>query len=85
MRELRCHQPNCGSTDLILREAFLSYGEYDEGLLINDAGHIEARGESILSNGSIQPQMTEIECRSCGHAWHPRRTFDGAQSQEGRP
>ena len=76
-RQLRCHR--CRSAELVLHEAYLEHSAWDGGLFINGQGRIEARGAGYLSPGEIQPQLTEIECRSCGHRWHPRRTFAGPE------
>ena len=80
MRRLKCHR--CGSSDLVLREVRFEHAEYDGGLFVNERDRIEARGEGIYSPGEIQPHLTLIECRGCGHEWHPRRWFDGIQPEE---
>jgi ribosomal protein L37E len=74
-KPLRCHR--CGSADLALLEIYHECGVYDEGLYLDADGAIRAHGSAVLSQGEIQPQLTEIECRACGHAWHPRRRFAG--------
>jgi len=76
-RRLRCHR--CGSSDLILREAWLEHAEYDGGLYIDQDGRIEADGEGFFSGGEIQSHLTEIECDGCGHVWRPRRAFSGSK------
>lgn len=75
-RPLRCHR--CGSADLALNEIIHECARYDEGLYLDADGAIRARGDAVLSPGEIQPELTEIECLSCGHSWRPRRRFAGA-------
>ena len=71
-KQLRCH--HCGSVQLTLKEAHYEWGEWSDGLFIED-GVILAMGEATFSAGDPEPKLTEIECGDCGHAWHPRREF----------
>jgi hypothetical protein len=75
-KQLRCHR--CGSGDLVLREAHLEYGEWQDGLVVNAKGEIQAQGEAVFNPGDPVPGLTEIDCQDCGHCWHPRREFTGA-------
>ncbi len=74
---LRCHR--CGSADLALNEVIHEHARYEEGLYLDEAGAIRARGEAIFSPGDPQQHLTTIECNDCGHSWHPRRNFAGAE------
>jgi hypothetical protein len=72
---LRCHR--CRSMNLILRETRYDHAEFNGGLFIRDDGKLAALGDGYFSPGDVQPKLTEIECESCGHSWHPRRDFAG--------
>lgn len=78
MRKLRCH--HCGSADLVLLETRYEHAEYDGGLLVNDEGDLEARGEAFYTAGDVQDRLTRIKCDSCGRSWHPRRPFAGMRA-----
>jgi hypothetical protein len=73
-KPLQCHR--CRSASLLLRETRYEHAEYDGGLFVDD-DMIRACGDGIFTPGEIQPKLTVIECQDCGHAWHPRRGFDG--------
>lgn len=77
VRQLKCHR--CGSADLVLHETRFEHAEYDGGLFVNENGHIEARGIAYFEAGEIQPSLTLIDCATCGHEWHPRRSIDGVE------
>lgn len=77
MRQLKCHR--CGSPELVLYETYHEHGQYDGGLFVNDEGQIQARGGATMRQGEVQPNLTRIECESCGHDWHPRRPFTGGE------
>lgn len=70
-RQLACHR--CHSPDLVLVEAFLTCATWSDGLTLTDDGRIRLRGEAYFRRGEIQPALTEINCKACGHSWHPRR------------
>jgi hypothetical protein len=66
----------------VLYETHYEHAEFDGGLFINEEGSIEARGDGYFTAGEIQAALTRIECLSCGHEWHPRRTFAGTMLKE---
>jgi hypothetical protein len=80
MRQLKCHR--CGSADLTFFEAYIEHGEFDGPLFVNDKGNIETHFSGCFTQGKPQPHLNRIECGACGHAWHPRRHYDGS-GQEG--
>jgi hypothetical protein len=77
-RMLRCHR--CRSMRLILREPHYEWAEYDGGLFIREDGQIAALGDGCFDAGDPERKLTEIECESCGHTWHPRRVFAGTDA-----
>lgn len=76
-KPLCCHR--CGSAELALNEVIHEHARYQEGLFIDESGAIRARGEATFSPGDPQPRLTEIECLSCGHFWHPVPLIHGVR------